>query len=421
LEEEDVVANLNFSSGIVNYDAVAVSKIQLYQKAFDRFLSNSTEYKSLRKKFDEFVFKNSYWLEDYALFVAIKDRFNGKIWTSWPEALRKRKKKELEHFKQSHALQIHKTKFLQFLFFIQWKALRDCCQKQGVCLIGDMAIYVSWDSADVWAHPQNFKLDERFHPTGVAGVPPDYFSDTGQRWGNPVYDWESLEDAHFSWWVERFRHSFRLFDTVRIDHFRGLVQYWEIPANEQSAVIGKWEDVPTDHFFKALEKEFPKRFPIIAEDLGFITDDVREAMHRLGFPGMKVLLFAFNGDLKGHPYLPHNYKERCVVYTGTHDNNTVLGWYMDEATPNELVQVQKYLGKKISEQNICYDLIHLAFDSIAELAIIPLQDICELGGEARMNKPGTIQGNWQWRAEAGMFSDVVVQKLLKVTVVTKRD
>ncbi|MCK5178886.1 MAG: 4-alpha-glucanotransferase, partial [Candidatus Omnitrophica bacterium] len=246
---------------------------------------------------------------------------------------------------------------------------------------------------------------------------PDYFSETGQRWGNPVYDWDVLKDSNFSWWVERFRFNFLLFDTVRIDHFRGLVQCWEIPADEKTAVNGKWADVPTDDLFRTLEETFGVPLPIIAEDLGYITDDVRKAMRTFGFPGMKVLLFAFNGDMNEHPYLPHNYKDRCVVYTGTHDNNTVLGWFESEASDDEINNIGEYLDKDISSNSICADLIQMAFHSVAEIALIPMQDLLELGSAARMNKPGTSGSkNWRWRLSDDGLSAEVTERLSDMTL-----
>lgn len=420
LTRKDMAMKPEFPAGAVDYDSVTAYKTGLCHRAYERFLSVASVRRAQKRKFDAFVKANASWLEDYALFAAIKNHFKGTSWTKWPEALRKREKGALRDFAQAHEDEMGRTKFLQYLFFKQWDGLKDYCAQKGVRLMGDMPIYVSLDSADVWAYPQNFKLDDALQPVAVAGVPPDYFSATGQRWGNPVYNWDALTASRFSWWAERFRSNFRLFDVLRIDHFRGLVQYWEIPANEPTAVNGRWADVPTDDFFKTLEERFSTPLPIIAEDLGYITEDVRAAMRRFGFAGMKVLLFAFNENMETHPYLPHNFKERCVVYTGTHDNNTVLGWFRDEATEREIANVQQYIGKTLSAGSVHWDFVRMAMESPAELAIIPMQDILGLGSEARMNKPAAQAGNWRWRVSPEAFDKNLLGKLRDLTAETKR-
>jgi 4-alpha-glucanotransferase len=268
----------------------------------------------------------------------------------------------------------------------------------------------------VWRHPKNYKFDAQWKPTVVAGVPPDYFSKTGQRWGNPIYDWGALRKSRFSWWLHRFHFNFRLFDVVRIDHFRGLVQCWEIPAGDETAENGQWADVPAEKLFGKLAQSISGPLPIIAEDLGFITDDVRAVMRQFGFPGMKVLLFAFNGDMETHPYLPHNFKERCVVYTGTHDNNTVAGWFETEATAQEKINLAEYLGREVYVQTAPWDLVEMALASDAELALIPVQDILGLGSEGRMNTPSTTGGmNWRWRLSQDSLTDTILQKLSDLT------
>jgi len=421
ISKKDVTEKPHFSVEKVDYEPVAAYKTHLLDLAYVRFIQDRRLFSSHEKEFNKFITENVIWLNDYALFVTIKEQCGSIIWTDWPENLRKREAKALADFTQTHISEINRIKFLEYLFFKQWDQLRNYCGTKDIQLIGDLPIYMNFDSADVWAHPDQYKLDEQLQPVVVAGVPPDYFSDSGQRWGNPVYDWAQMQKSKFTWWVERFRQNFKLFDILRIDHFRGLVQCWEIPADEQTAVKGRLVDVPTVDLLTSLEKFFSKPLLIIAEDLGFITEDVRECLHQFNLPGMKVLLFAFNDNLKQHPYLPHNYRGRCAVYTGTHDNNTVKGWFQDEATMKERDNVHRYLSKDVSDDSICLDLIRLAFDSEAEYAIIPMQDILGLGSEARMNKPATTQGNWRWRVNPKMLSNSVVQQLSDVTISSRRN
>jgi len=420
LNQTDIALNVNFPPDYADYNAIVQYKLQLYNVAYDRFVLDRKIHQLHENAFNDFCTNNAFWLNDYALFVTIKNRQNGSIWTNWPQPLKMRNAKALNDFNEAHNINITKVKFLQYLFFVQWDRFRNYCMKRQVHLIGDIAIYMNLDSADVWAHPQNYKLDENFTPTVVAGVPPDYFSDVGQRWGNPLYNWDTLKKEKYQWWTERFKLNFRLFDVVRIDHFRGLVQCWEIPSNEQTAINGHWTDVPTADFLNTLEEQFSKPLAIIAEDLGHITDNVREVMKEFDIPGMKVLLFAFNDNMEEHPYLPHNYQPQCVVYTGTHDNNTVLGWFENEATQNELDNVQKYIGREISSDSINWDLIDLAFNSKAKLAMIPLQDALQLGSEGRMNKPATMNGNWRWRCSSDMLNSKLVQKLSDLTTAAGR-
>ncbi len=281
-------------------------------------------------------------------------------------------------------------------------------------MLGDLPIYVNFDSADVWAHPRIFKLDEEKRPSYVSGVPPDYFSRTGQLWGNPVYHWDRLRETGFEWWITRVAHHLRLFDAIRIDHFRGLVAYWEIPAGEETALHGRWTEAPATEFFKALLRRFFD-LPIIAEDLGVITPDVREILHQLGFPGMKVLLFAFGEDHPMHPYLPHVYEDNCVAYTGTHDNNTVRGWFEKEASSDDKRRLFRYLGRVASPDEIHWEMVRLAMVSVAKIVIFPLQDILGLGEASRMNRPSTTWGNWEWRLRQDQLTPSVSERLLEMT------
>jgi len=371
-----------------DYESVHDVKMGLLQKAWQRWKHNKPI------EFQTFCRRSSCWLDDYALFMAFMEVFEGRVWSEWSQELRDREPSALEAQQRECADTIDFIKFQQFVAFRQWSALHNHARGKGIQIIGDLPIYIEYGSSDVWCHPERFKLDERKQPYVVAGVPPDYFSTTGQRWGNPIYDWEVMQNTGFSWWTSRLRHNLELFDIVRIDHFRGLVAYWQVPAEEETAINGTWVQAPTEAFFSHLQNEIPN-FNVIAEDLGLITDDVREALKKYDLSGMKVLLFAFSDNLDTNPYLPHNYPQHCIVYTGTHDNNTAVGWFNNDATDHEKSNVQQYLGRPINSIN--RDLIELALASPADVAIIPLQDVLGLDERARMNTPGTLNGNWSWR------------------------
>jgi 4-alpha-glucanotransferase len=349
-----------------------------------------------RRDYEEFCRSQLHWLDDYALFEVLKSHFQGKVWSEWPEELRDRRPEALHSVRQEMLEDLEVVKFLQFLFFRQWTGLKDYCLRKGVQLIGDIPIYVHHDSADVWAHQAIFKLDDSGRPYVVSGVPPDYFSETGQLWGNPVYRWDVLKERNYDWWLQRMEHNLILTDVVRVDHFRGLVAYWEVPVTEPTAVNGEWVEVPVLDFFRHLLKRFPY-LPIIAEDLGTITPDVREIIHLFDLPGMKVLLFAFGDDVATNPYVPHNVMRNSVIYTGTHDNNTARGWFEKEAGPEVKNRLFAYLGREISVDEVHWELTRLAMMSVANLAIIPMQDILGLGEEARMNRPAGSRDNWEWR------------------------
>ena len=305
-------------------------------------------------------------------------------------------------------------KFLQYVFFQQWNSLRSYCNQRGIQIFGDIPIYVEHDGVDVWTNPELFKLDNGKKPQVVAGVPPDYFSETGQRWGNPIYRWDVLKDTGYAWWIRRLQHNIKLFDLIRIDHFRGFVGYWQVPAGEANAINGRWVEAPAEDFLNALLRRFPQ-LPIIAEDLGVITPDVREIMHRFELPGMKVLLFAFGDDLPTNPYIPHNLPRNCVLYTGTHDNNTTRGWFEREAAPEIKERLFRYLGREVPAEYIHWELIRLAMMSVANMVIFPMQDILGLGEEARMNRPATSQGNWQWQLSPEQLTPSLAERLLGMT------
>ncbi|MBE0478944.1 4-alpha-glucanotransferase, partial [Candidatus Aerophobetes bacterium] len=330
LEKKDVRPVPSFPQGWCDYQEATSFNAGILNCAYERFCAK----KEKDYEYERFCKENSAWLEDYVLFVALKERFEKRAWVTWPPEVRDRKRHALAALKEELRERIKQEKFFQYLFFSQWRALKRYCNEKGIQIIGDVPIYVNYDSADVWANPEIFKLDEEKKPSVVSGVPPDYFSKTGQLWGNPIYRWEALEHTGYRWWVQRVKHNLTLFDVVRVDHFRGFMACWEVPAGERTAVKGKWVEAPGEDFFHTLGRHLPY-LPIIAEDLGVITPDVREVMQKFDFPGMRVLLFAFGEDNPAHPYLPHNYVKNCVVYTGTHDNNTARGWFEKEAAMEE--------------------------------------------------------------------------------------
>jgi 4-alpha-glucanotransferase len=393
-----------------DYDAVSAYKQQILDTAYESFLKSGRD----REGFERFREINTSWLDTYSLFVVIKELMGDKSWSEWPWELRDRVAGSLEKVRMEQVSAIERVAFGQYLFFTQWSSLKEYCNERGIQIIGDVPIYVSYDSADVWANAEIFKLDGEKRPSVVAGVPPDYFSATGQLWGNPVYNWDALTLSGYAWWVERLRHIFSLYNVVRIDHFRGLVAYWEVPAYERNAVNGRWVEAPTGDFFKHLFKRF-FTLPLIAEDLGLITPDVREAIGRFGFPGMKVLLFAFGEDNPMHIYLPHSYDRNYVVYTGTHDNNTVRGWFEREAKPEDKSRLYRYIGKEVDAETVNWELIRLAMMSVADIAITPVQDILGLGEEGQMNRPSVAYGNWGWRLQSAQLTDEMLEKLRVMT------
>jgi 4-alpha-glucanotransferase len=408
LMEADLEGLPEFEKGRVDYSAVIEYKQRLFNVAYERFKGNGKQH-----EYERFCSNNAYWLDDYALFKALKGYF-GKAWVEWPHDIRDRKPKALQPLEKELHHKIQAEKFLQYVFYQQWLAVKDYCNQRGIQIFGDIPIYVIHDSVDVWANPELFDLDDRGNPSAVAGVPPDYFSETGQLWGNPLYRWDRLRETGYTWWISRMAHNAKYLDLVRVDHFRGFVGYWEVPAGEANAVNGRWVEAPAEDFFNTLLKRFPK-LPIIAEDLGVITPDVREIMHRFDLPGMKVLLFAFGDDLATNPYIPHNVPRNCVIYTGTHDNNTVKGWFEREAAPETKERLVRYLGREVSVERIHWELIRLAMMSVANMAIFPMQDILGLGEEARMNLPATTQGNWQWQLVPEQLTPTLTTKLREIT------
>jgi 4-alpha-glucanotransferase len=410
LSREDLDPIPPFPQGRCDFSEVIRYKDKLLERAYQRFNDNGKG----RESFEAICLENSLWLEEFTLFVVLKKEFGEKAWNQWPRELRDRHLPSLRKVQGEFHAELEKEKFWQYLFFKQWRSLKDYCQEKGVYLFGDLAIYVSSDSADVWANPGLFKLDREKRPAFVSGVPPDYFSETGQLWGNPVYRWDVLKKSGYQWWIDRIAHNLKLFDVLRIDHFLGLVAYWEVPASEKTAINGRWMKAPATDFLNTLKKNFPN-FPIVAEDLGLVTPDVREVINHFGLPGMKILQFAFGEDNPLHPFLPHTYEENFVVYTGTHDNNTVRGWLEGEASAEEKRRLFRYLGREVPVEEIHWTLIRLAMMSVARWVILPMQDVLGLGGEARMNRPSVAHGNWEWRLLPGQITPLVSEKLLEVT------
>ncbi|MBE8992194.1 4-alpha-glucanotransferase [Nostoc sp. LEGE 12450] len=410
LSEEDFANLPGFPVEKVDFDQVVPIKIGLLKKACENFKVNATDIQ--KNEFAGFCDSKAYWLENYALFMALKDSHNGASWHTWEAEFVKRKPEALAQAEDRLNGDIFYYKFVQFEFFRQWSDLKNYANMRGIDIIGDIPIYVSHDSADVWAHPDIFCLDEETGEAAqMAGVPPDYFSATGQLWGNPVYNWEELQKQDFKWWVQRFEAMLDYVDIIRIDHFRGFEAYWSVPKGEETAMNGEWVEAPGDAFFAAIREKLGK-LPVLAEDLGVITPEVEALRDKYEFPGMKVLQFAFGSD-PGNPFLPFNYPRNAVVYTGTHDNDTTVGWF-NSANDNEKHNLWLYLGS-ISPEGIQWDLIRLALSSIANQAIIPLQDVLGLGNEARMNFPSTAEGNWGWRYQAEALRDELRDRLKVLT------
>lgn len=414
LELDDLESFAELPEGRVHFDRVIPSKKKIFDLAYERF-----QQKGNMEDFEKFCADMAYWLDDFTLFVALKSRFRNRVWNEWPPEIRDRKSEAMKIYKSELRKDIKRAKFLQHVFYRQWNSLKGYCNRRGILIFGDIPIYVVHDSVDVWTHPELFKLDPDREPFVVAGVPPDYFSQTGQLWGNPLYRWDVLKQTGYDWWIKRLEHNLKLFDVVRIDHFRGLVGYWEIPAKENTAVNGRWIQAEAMDFFDRLKQRFPT-LPIVAEDLGTITPDVEEVRERFGIPGMKVLLFAFGEDNPDHPYLPHTYEKNCVAYTGTHDNNTVRGWFNSEAKTNDKKRLFQYLGHQVTEQDVHLAFIEMGIKSVADTFIVPMQDILGLGAEARMNRPATKRGNWRWRLLPDQMSSLAAEKFAELTDLSDR-
>ncbi|HEY9634423.1 MAG TPA: 4-alpha-glucanotransferase [Coleofasciculaceae cyanobacterium] len=415
LSEDDLREVPDFPLDKVDFDRVIAWKMPLLHKACGNFKGNASPLQ--QKEFEGFCRGKAKWLDDYALFMALLETQEATTWTDWPDELRHRKPEALEEWNQRLADQIFLQKFLQFEFFRQWSELKRYANTQNIRIIGDIPIYVAHNSSDVWENPEIFKLDpETGMPSEMAGVPPDYFSETGQLWGNPVYNWEYLESTRFAWWVGRIREMLAHVDLIRIDHFRGFESFWSVPAGEQTAINGKWVQAPGYALFETIREELGS-LPILAEDLGDITQEVLDLRDHFEFPGMNILHFAFGSDAQNR-YLPFNMDANSMVYTGTHDNNTTVGWY-NQASDHERSRLHQYLGCTGS-YGIAWDLIRLALSSVANQAIIPLQDVFNLGADARMNMPGTPEDNWAWRYRGEALTEDYSNRLKEMVFIYGR-
>lgn len=408
LEREECDAcDFGQDSHSIDYEKIYLERFGLLRKAYERGFGTLKK----KKEYRAFAEQNAHWLEDYALYMAVKDSFGGICFTEWDEDIRLRKKNAVAAYRKRLKDEIDFYKFQQYLFLMQWKALKAYANERGIEIVGDIPIYVAFDSADTWANPELFQMDEKGYPTGVAGCPPDYFSETGQLWGNPLYDWEYHKKTDYEWWMRRFAHCYELYDVVRIDHFRGFDEYWCVPYGEDTAVNGKWLKGPGYELFGTLKKKLGKK-KIIAEDLGFMTNSVRRLVKRTGFPNMKILLFAFESTGESE-YLPYRYDKNCVVYTGTHDNDTVVG-FLKQMPKKDIRFVKKYLHCK-DDRKLCTEIIRAGMASVADTVIIPMQDWLELDNSARINIPSTLGENWKWRMDANALSEKLAKKILKMT------
>ena len=412
--DRSLLANLPSAVQPVDYATVFRQKMPLLAEAASTFARNMSG--SRRARYEKFCEENATWLDDFVLFDALRAHHKLATWNEWPRELAHRDPAALDKVRNEFAKGLTMRRVLQFAFAEQWQALRHHCAQKNVRVVGDLAIFVNYDSADVWTHPELFHLDENLSPNVVSGVPPDFFSATGQRWGNPLYRWDVMKERGYSWWVERLRAATRNCDYIRLDHFRGFEQFWEIAASEPTAIHGRWVDGPKDDLFIKV-REALGGLPFFAEDLGYITPEVHALRQRLDIPGMAVLQFGF-GDTGAHMYLPQRYSPTTVVYTGTHDNDTTVGWWTSSATENEKRCVEVYLG--LPKDGIHWSFIRAAQGSVAGLSVIPLQDVIGLGSEARMNMPSEPGGNWRWRLKPGLLNGEIAAKLALLAEVSDR-
>jgi len=413
LHPDDLSAELDFPADNVDFGRVIGWKLNMLERAFTRF-KREPKLASVREAYARFCTDSANWLDDYALFMAIKEANGGGAWSGWSDDLKNRDAATLAKASTDYKDAIERFKFYQFVFFKQWKNLRAYAKEKDITIIGDIPIFVSMDSADVWANPELFYLDDQKLPTVVAGVPPDYFSPTGQLWGNPLYKWSAHKETGYAWWIERFQAMLDVVDIVRLDHFRGFAGYWEIPAGNLTAEEGRWMPGPGADFLEALRDGLGE-LPIIAEDLGEITPDVFELRDDFNLPGMKILQFAFSDE--SNPFLPHHYPENCVAYTGTHDNDTVQGWY-DSAPEESCDFARRYLS--VDGSDIAWDMIRTLWHSKADMVLAQMQDVLNLGNEARMNYPGRLGGNWTWRMKEDALTDELKEKLRALNEATDR-
>lgn len=391
----------------VDYEKIYNSKYKVLRHAYENYKKN--KFSEIEIEFLQFKEKNSFWLDEYSLYMALKLHFDVGNWYNWDEDIKLRKPDAIKKYRDELKDEIEYWSFIQYLFFTQWFELKKYATTLGIQIIGDIPIYVAEDSVDTWGNPENFKLDRStLDPLVVAGCPPDAFSDTGQFWGNLIYDWDLMKKTGYKWWISRISESLKLYDIVRIDHFRGFESYWAIPYGDKTAVNGKWEKGPGIDLFNAIKTELGD-IDVIAEDLGYLTDQVRDFLEETGFPGMKVLQFAFDGS-NDNNYLPHRYIKKCIAYTGTHDNDTFLGWYEKTASENDLKNAKTYLGLN-EDEGYSWGFIRGSWSSVADVAITQMQDFLNLGNEARMNLPSSMGKNWSWRMKEGSLTEELANKI----------
>jgi len=417
LDESDIAACLLPAVAEADYENAECIKNDLLNKAYERF--RTMPHAKDKQEFGNFCDKEVHWLDDFALFVVIKRHLEEKEWSEWPDAYKKRDTATLATFSREHDDELKKIKWQQFIIAQQWRDARQYCNKQSVQIFGDLSFYVSYDSADVWAHPELFCLDEHGAMTGIAGVPPDYFSKTGQLWNMPTYNWGAMTKDGYKWWLARLRKNLERFDLVRLDHFRAFEAYWQSPAGAKNAVEGEWLDGPRTEFFDAVSAELGG-LPFVAEDLGDNMEDVYALREKLQLPGMKVLQFAWGENSPTSVDVPHNHPANCIVYTGTHDNNTTLGWYQEETKPEDRSRLEAYTGREVNETNINDVMWRVAYASVADTAILPMQDILQLGADSRINTPGTEMGNWRWRMQPGAVTASLAAKMFELTKIYNR-
>ena len=409
------------SKSYVDYEKVYLSRFSLLRKAYRRFYQMDGKEKELqliREEMEAFEKEQGFWLVDYCLYMAVKDSLEGISWNQWPEDLKTRKPEALAKAREELKEDISFYAFQQFWFYRQWNRLKKYANDRGIKIIGDLPIYVAFDGADAWANPDLFQFDEDNQPKAVAGCPPDAFSATGQLWGNPLYKWDYHKSTGYAWWLLRLAHVFKLYDTVRIDHFRGFDEYYSIPFGDQTAERGHWEKGPGMDLFNTVKEKLGD-VDVIAEDLGYLTESVIEMVKESGYPGMKVLQFAFDSREESD-YLPHNYERNCVVYTGTHDNDTILGWYYVMSEEDREFS-KEYMGNaKSTDEELPWDFIRMSMESVANLAVTPMQEFLGLGTEARINYPSTLGNNWKWRLLPGQFTPEMAKRIHRLTQITAR-
>ncbi|GHA79702.1 4-alpha-glucanotransferase [Pontibacter akesuensis] len=409
LHKQDLKHEEEFDDARVDFAKVSKYKIALLQKAYQYFSDELPD--GLWKDFTEFQKEQKLWLQDFANFVAFKKNFEHKSWVEWPKEIKRREKQAVKELAEELSEQVEFEMFMQFIFYRQWEKLKSYCNSKDITFFGDMPFYVSHDSADVWSHPHLFKLDDEGMPTSVSGVPPDFFSETGQLWGTPVYDWKAMAKQEYDWWIDRIDHNLRLFGILRLDHFRAFSAYWEVPAKDETAENGKWKESPGKEILGLVQQKYPE-MPIVAEDLGDIDQPVRDLIHDFDLPGMIVLLFAFVGDEHAFEssFMPHNHTRNSIVYTGTHDNSTVRAWF-EKAPAKDKKLFSRYSYHDLTDENAAKVMVWLAYMSVSQLAVVPVQDVLGLGKEGIMNKPSTGSGNWEWRLQPKQFSKEHIKEL----------